>query len=69
MSPERWFRDQHHKGFVFFIQSIPEEIRTVFWVADVIGNTEKNDLAGSSTLICCGNVTCVCQSFSDFVLS
>lgn len=67
MSPERRFRDQNRK--VFFIRNIPAEIVTVFWVAEVIGDTEKNDLAGLSALIFCGAVTCACQSFSCFILS
>lgn len=69
MSPERRFRDQNRKVFFFFIRNIPAEIGAVFWVAEVIGDTEKNDLAGLSALIFCGAVTCACQSFSCFILS
>lgn len=70
MSPERRFRDQKPRGFLFFfIQNIPAEIGAEFWVAEVIGDTKKNDLVELFALIFCGAVTCACQNLSRFILS
>lgn len=71
MSPERRFSDQNHKFFFLIssIQNIPAEIGAVFWVAEVIGDTGKNDLVGLFALICCGAVSGACQNLFCFILS